>query len=93
MRTPTTRVLPDEEAQPEWGPRPDPEERRELRAAREQNKPKTLAPPPTVGQVLQGTLMRRQGWERKPGETTEQSKARKARHQAGLRTLLAITGG
>ena len=86
------RPLPDEEAQPEWGPRPNPEERRALRAAREQNRRKPLALPPRAGEVLKGTLMRRQGWARKPGETTEQSETRKARHQAGLRTLIKIGG-
>ncbi len=92
MRTPMNR--PDEEAQPEWGPRPNPEERRALRAAREQNRRKPVAPPPRVGHVLQGTLMRRQGLIRDPSkETVAEFEAKKARHQAGLRTLLAITGG
>ena len=92
MRTPMNR--PDEEAQPEWGRLPDPEERRALRAAREQNKPKPLALPPLAGQVLKGTLMRRQGLIRNPSkETVAEFEAKKARHQAGLRTLLAITGG
>ncbi len=91
MRTPMHR--PDEEAQPEWGRLPDPEERRELRAAREQNKRKPLALPPTAGHVLQGTLMRRQGLIRDPSkETVEEFEAKKARHQAGLRKLIKIGG-